>query len=87
MRKYMDSVVKADPSAQYVDDIGIAAITATYLARKIGAVKKCICQAGLKLAIDKRHFLFAVEHVEFPRKTISSEGVPPQTQKIQNTIP
>ena len=45
MRDYLDLVVKADQCAQYVDDIGITAINATDLTRKIGAVFQCIRQA------------------------------------------
>ena len=51
MREYLDSVVKADQCAQYVDDIGIAANNATDLTRNNRAVFKCISQAGLKLTI------------------------------------
>ena len=81
MREYLDPVVKAGQCAQYVDDIGIEANNATDLTRNIRAVFKCICQAGLKLAIKKCHF--GVRQVEFVGRTISSEGVSPQTQKVQ----
>ena len=77
MREYLDPIVKADQCAQYVDDIGIAANT-----RNIRAVFQCIHQAGLKLTIQKCHF--GVRQVEFPGRTISSEGVLPQAYKIQN---
>ena len=82
MREYLDPVVKADTCAQYVDDIGIAADNATDLTRNIRAVFKCIRQAGLKLTIEKCHF--GVRQVEFLGRTISSEGVLPQSHKIQN---
>ena len=84
LREYLDPVVKADQCAQYVDDIGIAANNATDLTRNIRAVFKCIRQAGLKLAIEKCHF--GVRHVEFLGRTISSEGVLPQSHKIQNFL-
>ena len=42
VREYLDPVVKADQSAQYVDDIGIATNNATDLTRNIRAVFKCI---------------------------------------------
>ena len=42
MREYMDSVIKADQCAQYVDDIGIAANTTEQLIKNIKAVFKCI---------------------------------------------
>ena len=84
MREYLDPVVKADQCAQYVDDIGIAANNATDLTRNIRAVFKCIRQAGLKLKIEKCHF--GVTQVEFLGRTISSEGVLPQSHKIQNFL-
>ena len=84
MREYLDPVVKADQCAQYVDDIGIAANNATDLTRNIRAVFKCIRNAGLKLTIEKCHF--GVRQVEFLRRTISSEGVLPQSHKIQNFL-
>ena len=81
MREYLDPVVKTDQCAQYVDDIGIAANNATDLTRNIRAVFKCICQAGLKLTIEKCHF--GVRQVEFLGRTISPEGISPQARKIQ----
>ena len=84
MREYLDPVVKADQCAQYVDDIGIAANNATDLTRNIRAVFKCIRDAGLKLTIEKCHF--GVRQVEFLGRTISSEGVLPQSHKIQNFL-
>ena len=84
MREYLDPVVKADQCAQYVDDIGIAAKDATDLTRNIRAVFKCIRQAGLKLTFEKCHF--GVRQVEFLGRTISSEGVLPQSHKIQNFL-
>ena len=73
MREYLNPVVKADQFAQYVDNIGIAANNATDLTRKIRAVFKCTCQAGLKLTIGRCHF--GVRQVEFLRRTISQEGI------------
>ena len=84
MREYLDPDVKADQCAQYVDDIGIAANNATDLTRNIPAVFKCICNAGLKPTIEKFHF--GVRQVEFLGRTISSEGVLPQSHKIQNFL-
>ena len=84
MREYLDPVVKADQCAQYVDDIGIAANNATDLTRNIRAVFKCICQAGLKLTMEKCHF--GVRQVEFLSRTISPEGISPQARKIQNFL-
>ena len=84
MREYLDPVVKADQCAQYVDDIGIAANNATDLSRNIWAVFKCIHQAGLKLTIEKCPF--GVRQVDFLGRTISSEGVSPQSHKIRNFL-
>ena len=84
MREYLDPVVKADQCAQYVDDIGIAANNAMDLTRNIRAVFKCIRNAGLKLTIEKRHF--GVRQVLFLGRTISSEGVLPQSHKNQNFL-
>ena len=84
MREYLDPVVKADQCAQYMDDIGIAANNATDLTRNIRAVFKCIRQAGLKQTIEKCHF--GVRQVEFLGRTISSDGVLPQSHKIQNFL-
>ena len=84
MREYLDPVAKADQCAQYVDDIGIAANDATDLTRNIRAVFKCIRLARLKITIEKCHF--GVTQVEFLGRTISSEGVLPQSHKIQNFL-
>ena len=84
MREYLDPVIKADQFAQYVDDIGIAANNATDFIRNIRAVFKCIHNAGLKLTNEKCHF--GVRQVEFLGRTISSEGVLPQSYKIQNFL-
>ena len=81
MREYLDPVVKADQCAQYVDDIGNAANNATDLTRNIWAVFKCSRQAGLELTLEKCHF--GVRQVEFLGRTISSDGVSPQTHKVQ----
>ena len=84
MREYLDPVVKADESAQYVDDIGIAANNATDLTRNIPAVFKCIRQAGLQLTIEKCHF--GVRQFEFLGRTIPPEGISPQARKIHNFL-
>ena len=84
VREYLDPVVKADQCTQYVDDIGIAANNATNLPRNIRAVFKRIRNAGLKLTIEKCHF--GVRQVEFQARTISSQGVLPQSRKIQNFL-
>ena len=84
MREYLEPVVKADQFAQYVDDIGIATNNATDLNRNISAVFQCSQQAGLELTIEKCYH--AVSQVEFIGRTISFEGVSPQTYKIQKFL-
>ena len=76
MRDYLDPVVKADQSAQYVDDIAIAANNATDLTPNIRAVFKCIRQSGLKLTIDICHL--AVRQNESLGRTTSQEGTSPK---------
>ena len=82
MREYLYPVVKVDQYAQYVDDIGIAANNATDLTWNIRAVLLYIRQPGLKMKNKKCHF--GVRQVEFLGRTISADGVSPQTYKIQN---
>ena len=79
MREYLDPVVKADQCAQYVDDTGIAAYSATDLTRNIRAVFKCIHQAGLKCHYRARQ-------AEFLGRTISPEGISPQARKFQKSL-
>ena len=84
MREYLDSVIKADQCARYVDDIGIAANTTEQLMKNIRAVFKCIRKAGLKLTIEK--CLFGVTQIEFLGRTITPDGVAPQDQKVKNFL-
>ena len=84
MREYLDTVIKADQCAQYVDDIGIAANTTEQLIKNIRAVFKCIRKAGLKLTIEKCHF--GVTQIEFLGRTITPHGVAPQEHKITNFL-
>ena len=82
MREYLDPVVKADQCAQYVDDIGIAANNAMDITQNHRAVFQCIRNTGFKLTIKKCHF--AVRQAESLGRTNSSEGVSPQSHKVQN---
>ena len=82
MREYLEPIVKINQCAQYVDDFETVANNATDLTQNKRAVFQCIHKAGLKLTKEKCHF--AVRQNEFLGKTISSEGVSPQTYKIQN---
>ena len=84
MREYLDSVIKADQCAQYVDEIGIAANTTEQLIKNIRAVFKCIREAGLKLTIEKCHF--GVTQIELLGRTITPDGVAPQDQKVKKFL-
>ena len=55
MREYLDKVIIADQCAQYVDDIGIAAIDADHLIANLRATFKCIQEEGLELTMHKCH--------------------------------
>ena len=80
IRKYLDLVIKADQSAQNVDDIGIAANTPEQLIKNLRTVFQCLRKAGLKLSMAKCHF--GVQEVDFLGRTITTKGVAPQKQKI-----
>ena len=67
-----------------LDAIGIAANNATDLIRNIRAVFQCIRNARLKLTTQKCHF--GGRQNEFLGRSNSSEGVSPQTHKIQNFL-
>ena len=82
MREYLDPVFKADQCAQKVYGNGIAVMKATDLTRNLWAVFKCNRLAGSKLTIEKCHF--RVREVEFLGRTLSSDGVSPQTHRIEN---
>ena len=84
MREYLDTVIKADQCAQYVDHLGIAANTTEQLIRNIRAVFKCIRKAELKLTIEKCHF--GVTQIEFLGRTITPHGVAPQDHKNTNFL-
>ena len=84
MREYLDTVVKVDQCAQYVDDIGIAANIANDLSRNIRPVFQCVRPAGFKLTIENCHF--GVRQVEFLGKAISPEGISTHARKIQTFL-
>ena len=72
VRKYLDPVVKADRSAQYIDDIEIAAHTADELLQSIDLVFQGIEFADLKLSMCKcLSGLIKIEHLG---KTNSKQG-------------
>ena len=80
IREYLDPVIKADQSAQYVDDIGIAAKTPEQFKNDLRAVFQCLRKAGLKLSMTNSHF--GVQEVDFLGRTTTTNGVAPQKQKI-----
>ena len=80
IREYLDPVIKADQCAQYVDNIGIAANTPEQLMKNLQAVFQCLRKAGLKLSMAKCHF--GIQEVDFLGRTITTNGVAPQKQKI-----
>ena len=84
MREYLDTVIKADQCAQYVDDIGIAAKTTEQLIKNIRAVFKFLRKAGQKLTIKKCHF--GVNQDEFLGRNNTPNGVAPQNHKITNFL-
>ena len=84
MREYLDKAIKADQCAQYVDDIGIAANSAQQLCANIRTVFECIRNAGLKLTMSKCHF--GVKQVDFLGRTITPEGVAPQTENVKDFL-
>ena len=80
IRECLDSVIKADQCAQYVDDIGIAANTLEQLIKNLRAVFYCLRKAGLKLSMTKCHF--GVQEIDLLGRTITTKRVAPQKPKI-----
>ena len=83
MREYLDPVVKADQSAHYGDDIGIAVNNVMVLTQNIRAVLKCFRRAGSKLTIECHS---GVKHDEFLERTISPEGISPHARIIRDFL-
>ena len=84
IREYLDTLIKADQCAQYVEDIGIAANTVLQLCINIRAVLECIRNAGVKFSMSKCHF--GVKQVDFLGRTITPEGVSPQVDKVRDFL-
>ena len=80
IREYLDTVIKADQCAQYVDDIGIAANTPEQLIKNLRAVFQCLRKAWLKLSMTKCHF--GVQEVDFLGRTISTKGLPLKNNRL-----
>ena len=79
-REYLDSVIKANQRAQYVDDFGKAANTPQQLIRNLRAVFQCLRKVDLKISMAKRHF--GVQEADFLGRKNTTKGVAPQKQKI-----
>ena len=56
MREYIDTFIKVDHCAQYLDDIKIAAYDTTQLKQNIRATFKSTCNARTIYTIKKCHF-------------------------------
>ena len=84
MREYVDKAIKANQSAQYVDDIGFAANDTKHLYAKIRTAFECIRFAALKLTMSKCHF--GVKQVDYLGRTIKPNGVAPQADKVENFL-
>ena len=84
IREYVDPVIKADQCAQYVNDIGIAANTPEQLIKNLQALFQCLRKAGLKLSMAECHF--GVQEVDYLGRTIKTNGVAPQKQKIAKIL-
>ena len=68
--------------AQFVVDIGIETHDADHLITNLRPTLKCIQEAGLKHITHKRQF-GAIE-IDFLSRTITPQGVKPNTQIDQN---
>ena len=82
MRDYLDCVIKADQSAHYVDDIGIAANDADHLIANLRVTFECIREGGIKLTMHKCQF----GATDFLGRTIAPDGVKPRKEKITNFL-
>ena len=84
IREFLDTVVKADRCAQYVDDIGIAAHTVDELVTNIEMVFQQFLKAGLKLTMSK--CAFGHPKIDFLGKTISSKVIAPIESKVDSFL-
>ena len=84
VREYFDPLVKADRSAQYVDDIGIAANTPDELIENLELVFQQLSKAGLKLSINNCEI--GQQQNECLGKSISSTGIAPIEKRITDYL-
>ena len=83
MREYLDKIIKANQSAQYIDDIGRAAKTTEQSIFNLRETFKGIRTAGLKLTMHKCHF---GAEINFLGRTITPTGVKSQKESVQNFL-
>ena len=81
MRECLDPNIKADQSAQNVDDFGIAVKLSEKLITNLQEVFKSFKNAGAKLSSAKRHF--GTEKVAFLERNNKPNGVIPQKKKAR----
>ena len=84
IREYLDTLVKADKCAQYVNDIGIAANNVDEQVLNIEAVFQQIQKAGLKLSMSK--CAFGHPKIEFLGRSITTKGIAPLEDKIDKFL-
>ena len=84
IREYLHPVIKADHCPQNVDDTGIPTNTLEQLIENLQAVFQCLRKASLKLSMAKGHF--GVQQVVLLGRTITTNGVAPQKQKITKSF-
>ena len=84
IREYLDTLVKADKCAQYVDDIGIAANNVDELVLNIKAVFQQLQKAGLMLSMSK--CAFGHPKIEFVGTSITSKGIAPLEDRIDKFL-
>ena len=80
LREYLDSVIKADQCARYVDDNCPAANSPEQLITNLRVVFKCILKVVLKLLMAKCHI--GLKGIDFFGRTIRPNSVIPQKQKV-----
>ena len=80
IRVQFDPVVEADRCAQYVDDIRVAAYTASELIENLERAYKQTHKAGLNLCIE--NCLFGIHSTEFLRKTLPTSCIAPIEERI-----
>ena len=84
MRKYLDECIAADECTQYVDDIAIGSVTIEKHLDGIRKIFGCIKEAGLRLSMSKCQF--GVKEIRYLGQSITSEGMTPNEDKIQEFL-